>query len=890
MIGLIAQAVPSIVNVTSISSACGAQLGPAVINCTLAGLRTFAALTITGTGFATSYQNVVTVGGVYCNSNYDLGLTNVLRCDLYDGAAPWSIIGAGDSYTTPLLPVVVINTVTGVSSLPAFLISISVLTAFTVQSVSGCSDVGATTTACNTSTAVLTITGSGFVPDPPSVYQWTPFWPLATGSLTYRTLPSPLVFLPGTSSSVLMIANSSIGVQGFPLPSTGTVSIILTHANYIASTALTIGFIPTSSNSAATAPSALAGNNFTISSISGCPLLADGVTLSCARPFTLTIQGSVFPNGVSLLISVGGERCYSVESTQPTLILCQVLNSLTVTPTNATLPVIVFDLFRNYQSPPFYGVQMAPLLPPVLTNISGCVGNGNMTSSCVLATDSLTIQGANFIVDGSPWTIRLGGGLPALPAGSILDTQTVVIPILTAFPYSLSDLATSAAPVLVWLQHGSMMSNYLSISVAPSTPNITMISSVTCSSLTSFALANCTPGVSVLQISGTYFITPLTITVGGVSCNVALLDFFSIACTLPALVGYTPGGRGYDLVLTQGNNPPVTLAGAISYLAVPSITTITSEKCTCPGCVGSFSLYCDVGATISLVGSFFSPAEQLSVLISPQPSGVNPTIACLSLTVQSSALLTCQLPSLNSTLLALFSASPNAVRVFDALNNVSSNVFSMGLYRPAAYPVIDSVSGCAGADPSSPWAVVGCVTGSRITLQGANFSPLSMGGSGVTVYLYQPDLAVSYTCLTPVIVSSTVITCVLPYLINDGEEVLLPVRLSISNRYFSNWLPAVSYSTGISPTCACSASTCADGWRAAFIATVVLLSSLVVPSVVFVVSMWRRGAISGGWKKQEVATSYVRGASGGRESDREVSMRRTFEVGSNSESAGVELQ
>ena len=886
VIGLITQAVPSIVNVTSVSSACGVQQGSALTRCNLAGLRGFAALTISGTGFAPSFQNVVTIGGLSCSSNYDLGIANVLRCDLYDGAAPWPIVRAGDGYATPLLPVVVTNSITGVSSLPAFLISISVLPPVTVQSVSGCSDVGATTTACNTSTAVLTISGSGFVPDLPSVYLWTPYWPLAVNSLTSRTSPSPFIFLPDTSTSVLLVANSSIGVRGFPLPNTGTLSIILTHANYIADSALTIGFIPTSSNSAAPAPSALAGNNFTISSISGCPLLADGMTLSCTRPFTLTIEGSVFPNGVSLLIGIGGERCYSVESTQPTLVLCQVQNSLTATPTNATLPVVIFDLFRNYQSPPFYGVQMAPLLPPVLTNISGCVGSGNMTSNCVLATDVLTITGSNFIVDGSTWMVRLGSGgaTTALPAGAILDTRTLVLPILTGFPYSLNDLATSTGPVLLWLTHGTMMSNFLSISIAPSTPNISMISSVTCSSLTAFQLTNCNPGASVVQITGTNFVRPLSLSVGGVPCYLALMDFFQVACTLPALVGYT-AGAGYDLVLTQGDYPPVTLAGAISYLAVPSITTITSEKCPCPGCVGGFALYCEQGATISLVGSFFSPSEQLTVFISPRPSVVNPTVACLSLTVQSSALLTCQLPSLNSTLLALFSATWNAVQVFDALNNVSSNVLSVGLYRPATYPVVHSVTGCAGGDSTSPWAVVGCVTGSRLTLLGANFSPLSINPA-VSVYLFEPNLAVTYSCLTPVIVSSTAITCVLPYLLNDGEEVLLPVRVSISNTYYSNWLPAITYSQGVSPACACSTSAGSDGWRTAFIVTVVLLSSLVLLFVV----LWRRGAIAGGWKKEETATSYVRGASGGWDSDREVSMRRTFEMGRNSESAGVELQ
>jgi hypothetical protein len=889
-VSLITQVVSPKVNITSITGACGTQQGPSIINCTLGGTRSFTALTITGTGFATAYQNLVTIGGVNCASGYDLGVNTLIRCDLYDAAYPWPVNNIGDSYTTPLLPVVATNTITGASSQPAYLISFTVRPPVTVQSVSGCSDVGLTTTNCNTSTAVLTITGSGFVPDPPSVYQWTPYWPLATGSLTYRTAPAPLRFLNNTSTTVLMYANTTIGGSSFLLPNTGTLSFVLTHANYIANTALTIGFIPTSTNSAATAPSALAGNNFTISSISGCSIVENTVTLGCARPFTLTIQGSVFPNGVSLLISVGGERCYPIESTEPTLIFCQVQNSLTVTPTNVLLPVVIFDLFRNYQSPPFYGVQLATLQPPVLANISGCVGSGNMTSNCMVATDVLTIQGEFFVVDGSPWSIRVGSfGSPALPAGTILDTQTVVISFITGLPNSLSQFATSTGPLQVWLQHGYMMSNALTLSVAPATANITMISSFSCTPITNYALANCTPGASVVQITGVNFYRPLSVTIAGVACTHISIDYFLISCTLPALVGYIPNAA-YALVLTQGDSPAVTLAGAISYLTLPSITTITSEKCPCPGCAGSFSLLCEQGATISLIGSFFSPSEQLTVFIAPQSTVASPTITCLSVTVQSSALLTCQLPSLNSTLLTLFSASWNAVQLLDTLNNVTSNVLNVGLYRPAVNPIIESVVGCSGADPSMSWAVLGCVTGNTITLQGANFGTLSTSRQAVAVYIYEPDLGVSYSCLTPITVSSTLITCVLPYIIKDGEEVLLPVRVLIANSLYSNWLPAISYSTGVNPTCSSSISSgSSEMWRTAFIVTVVLLSSLLALFAMFVVWMWRRGAI-GGWKKHDLPTSYVGRASGGWESEREESMRRSFGRGRTNESAGVELQ
>jgi hypothetical protein len=157
------------------------------------------------------------------------------------------------------------------------------------------------------------------------------------------------------------------------------------------------------------------------------------------------------------------------------------------------------------------------------------------------------------------------------------------------------------------------------------------------------------------------------------------------------------GLQYYDLVLTQGsvNVTQFNLASAIAFTARPSITSVTSQYCPPDWTLTYLKvLLCPPGAVLTIVGTFFSPAEQLSVLVSLPPGAFPPfpPIPCTDVALSSPTTLTCVLPAINNTSVqATLQSYANNLQVYE-------NATSYSELLPAA------LTAKASTSPPSPVA------------------------------------------------------------------------------------------------------------------------------------------------------------------------------------------
>ena len=750
-----AQAVPVVTAV----SGCGTQQGAAAVDCYPASIITISGAALPGS------NAFATVGGVLCNIISFVSASQLV-CSVANDESPLPL--------DTLLPVVVASRSTLVSSSPVFLLSFAPFPQPTLQSVSGCSDAGLSTYGCNTSTAVLTVRGSGFALGNDSLQKWTLIFTTAQYALASPLLQSTFV---DSSTMILPFSNFFEGSYS-RLPNTGNLTFALGHANRVTNTTLTVGFIPTPANSAT--PPNQPASTIIVTGVSGCAVNDGNVTLGCYRPSILTIAGSGFPTA-GVLITVGPEQCTTVWSVRYSLIACELHDDWGNTPTETLLPVVVADLFHGVQSAPFYGVLLAPLQVPVITSVSGCVGSGLATYSCMPGVDTITLTGSGFVNDPKSWSLIAPGISIALYDGSIQDGGNITI----ALAASVTAIVGSSlgSNLTAYLQHGSFYSNFITLSFAKPTVNISLIFSPSCSSLSPLAVVGCAAGVSVLYITGLDWYSSPQISVGGFQCRAQLSDN-SIAITLPVVVGLTPG-FGYDLVVTFPDGSSFTLPAAVAFSAAPAISSITSQFCP-RDYLGSNVLNCEAGSILTILGASLNASSGLTVLLRNGYLGY--TLLCGDVQVLSSSTLLCQLPALNASVSGAAGQQLSVQMYVNA--TVYSNAVALVPYRSAATPAVYNVTGCSGFDPSSR-GVVGCYTGSVITISGllAGFST-----SAPRVSLYDTETGVLYDCALAGLTAQSTVTCILPYIPHStDEELVLPIQVTMGKA--SNWLLAVGYSS-----------------------------------------------------------------------------------------------
>ena len=782
-------AVPVIKNVTG----CPLQQGAATLGCQPAVL-----ITLLGDKIGNNAA-LIDVNGADCQPLSATSLS--FYCRLLNLELPLQPLGQ-------LLPVTLRDLSTGATSAPAVLVAAAALPPLMLTSVSGCQDSGLSTYGCNVTTAVLTVRGSGFqaLDDSNNHAAWQVIYNSAQAALTFRQTPLPLRYV---DNATMLLTLSLLGER---LSASGVLTFAIAHGNVV-SNPLSVGFIATADNSAP--PPAEAPTNITLSSVSGCMAQAGVATTGCTKPATLTLTGSGFPLA-GVMVRVGPERCSSVSVLSSQQLVCVVPNSWSGIPQGELLPVVVYDFFNVLQSAALPAVQFLPLQAPRLSSVAGCSGSGAATLLCDSEHDVITLTGSNFYQDANPWQLRMQGYLPlSLPHAAVLNASTILVPAGFVSQVNRYITARDMASSAFYLYHAGMVSTPLTISFALPPLVVVNLTSSACTSTSPLTLVDCSAAAN-FQFDGANFIgSQLTITIAGMECAIARLTETVVQCTMPPLQGFTPG-LPYDVVLSRGG-VSLTLPGAVSLLAQPTITAITSQFC--PNDYAperpTPTLLCDVGSVLTVTGSFFSPSELLQVRMVGYSSLGDIVLQCANVTLVMPTLLTCVLPELSGLQTALYGAYLQVQVVENA--TLSSNVYSVQAYRSPQGPALRNVTGCSGYDAATRGSS-GCVTGATLTLNGENFGTSRPSSGSVAVDLYDLEIGVLYACLTPVLLSSSRVTCVLPYMPRQDQEAAdFPVRLRFPPYSASNWLLAVGYSSALSNQAECAAAS-SDYW-AAFVAS-----------------------------------------------------------------------
>ena len=835
-----ASAAPVAVPTISSVSGCPGQTSVAVFNCQL-WIQPLV-LTIVGDGLDYSTQLVYVGDSTRCTPS--AGNSTALICS----------VATASSYAMQAdvpLPLTVLSLVSGARSPPSSAtVTLVVFPTLTTTSVSGCDDRGnAQTYNCNTSTAVLTVQGSGFQAGPAVAnFQFyfnavNPSWAYLTG--VYNWSPYSLRVL---SDATLTFNLSDIAINnGVRLFNSGQLCITIQRA-YITTAAspFCLTFLPTPQNSAV--GYAVNMSHPVITNVTGCAISRNNATYGCLRQ-DLTITGTGFPS-LGRVITVGDFKCgeYAGGSQVQTQLICYTSRYWNGPATGQPLPVVVQDLINGVTSEPYYGAAFVDVTVPSITAISGCQGSGQLTSMCVTATDAITLTGTGFTADNANWGLQIGN-VASLVYGytaSFIISDTSVVLRLNSSSNLVTSLNQAAAaldvntsvPVLL-LKLGSVLSNSVSLTLAPLFLQLSRLDG--CESQSDFVVTDCTPGVSLLTLFASNIYPPLSITVGDVLC--AQLKVFStyVTCLVAAPEGFIPGS-GYDVVVVQGYSQ-VVLAGAVQFTARPIIQTISSAVCAADymSVTSVDALNCAAGDQVTLIGSFFTASSTLQVSLSNSNGNNQQAVLwCSSVVLLSAWSLQCTLPAVPSAMAAAFLGQVITVNVSETAN-LTSNPFPARLYRAATAVGVSGISGCAAPAASNGRGTQGCVTSNLLTVWGQNF--VVPGGGALQVLLYELTTQVLYECQLPTILSPTQLTCRLPYIALLEAEIQLPLRVQVSATQQSNWFLGVGLSAGVIGGSS-SVQDDHSGYKTGLIVALVLLGLVSVCTLVLLAAVCR---LSGYW-------------------------------------------
>ena len=839
-------------------------------------------LTITGSSLA-PLTSLVNLSHTLCQPSlsFPSGLTSSFTCVFGNSYTP--------SFARPnsLVPVSVTDLSTGLSSNTLYPLQLQSIPPIVLTSISGCTGGGLSTNNCDLSSSIITITGSGFQADS---LPWYLIY--STGSTWYTDQPGfvrPVAYPITGGPTVVFALNYTLYQQVSPVigpnqARSGNMSVCFSHGNTL-SNCLALSWTWVQGN--ATRPTAafisgvVTNPSAVITSVSGCPINTNGTTSGCVPPFSLVIQGQnllslPLPQNLAL-ISVGGTRCIGPFG-NATRITCYVPGEFSATPLGVSLDVVVLDAATQTQSLPYTGVEFAPPIPIVLTSISGCSGDTQPSPSLTTAGCSfvpslnLTFTGSGFsqgATEPTSWQLVWSGqsssslNFLSIAAAYILNDTTVQIP-LSALSTLLSTGTTPNITNTLCLALGKQLSDSCAtVTVAAPVPVVSGVRGCN-TQVTGANVSDCSSGVSVLTLVGSSFYSVVTVTVGGEVCSLVQSFPTLLLCTLPYMQALQPNFL-YDATVTNFAGSS-TLPTAVAFNSHPTIQSVTSQYCpniNYPGRVGGPTLFCPPNATLTIVGSFFSELPTLSVQLSStlDPSRVNSVVlTCNDLAFDASTVLTCTLPQPTSGFQSVYGVWMYVTVVENA--TYSSNSLSVAVYAGQADAHINSIQGCQ-LPVASTRGVAGCQAGSVITLVGSNFALTET----TQVQLFsQGEL---FVCASLRLLSSSQMTCVLPYVVGVATDSVLPIRWSSgTSRRSSNWLLAVDYDLPQATT----QSTPSD---MKFLVTISVLLPLVVLLIAAVaVLFWRLGGLSG--KGVERPSSWAR-----HQDESDVQLSITSSVGSN---------
>jgi hypothetical protein len=753
-------------------------------------------LTIAGSNL-NAPSSLVNLSNTFCTPYAQS--SSVTTCTVPNAYTPVSV-----GYNSPV-PVSIFDMSTQLTSNTVVAFQLLSVPPITLSSISGCTGSGAFTTGCNLTSSVVTITGSGFQLDNQPWYLLVS----ANGVLwTDRSVPLIPTGYTISGNSIILPLNYLLARNAFQNsngfggpPAAGNMSVCFTHGNTL-SNCLTLSFF-TNSSAPISTPTVgfVITSAITVSGISGCSVdNPNGTTSGCVSAATLTITGSGF-SYAGFLVAIGEERCISISASFSTM-TCYLPDEVTAIQYGVWLPVTVVDTVNQLQSLPFMGIQFNQAPVVSLSSISGCAGDGLsssalVTSLCDPINGVITFTGTGFVVDSTyrPWQIAsyVPGSSTSItqsysvPTSYIINSTSFQIPASYVFAQLLPLATGPNLTAIICLEHGYQLATSCAwASVIVPRPTFTGVSGCQTPMLNA-SVIGCNPGVSVLTIIGTYFLSATVVTVAGQACPLVSSTQTRLTCTVPIVFGVQPN-TPYDLVVSNFA-ATLTLSGAVSFTAHPTINSLTSQFCP-PDFTprsGPLALYCAPYAILTIVGSFFSDLSTLSVQIT-SPSVTSKGVPITSLVAtnvmfDSTNVLTCVLPDPGNWF--AYSSYLNVQVLENA--TYSSNVVAAYLYYNAqSDPHITSIQGCSQPSPGTA-GVAGCQVGNLVTLVGVNF----LASLSTQVQLFsQGD---TFVCASARVLSSTAMTCLLPYMPGLSLDSVVPIRISNMNGRTSNWLVAVNY-------------------------------------------------------------------------------------------------
>ena len=198
----------------------------------------------------------------------------------------------------------------------------------------------------------------------------------------------------------------------------------------------------------------------------------------------------------------------------------------------------------------------------------------------------------------------------------------------------------------------------------------------------------------------------------------------------------------------------------------------------------------------------------------------------------SSEALTCDLPAPTPQSVAesarLFTLGAS-VQVWENETFFSNTIRALLFYNPVVDPHIDSVQGCTQSVVETR-GVEGCNIGDIITIHGVNFI------SSPTTQVQVLDANEIFICSPIKILSSTAMSCILPYTPRVEVNSVLPLRVWNMNGRASNWLIGIDYNN-IIPS---SAAANTDDRTPLLISVIVCAAIVVLLSIIVMFQWWRR--------------------------------------------------
>ena len=470
-------------------------------------------------------------------------------------------------------------------------------------------------------------------------------------------------------------------------------------------------------------------------------------TLPSTLSITLTTPPSSLPSALYFIIDGSDSETYTyalraVNST--TYVGTVSIGGYALGLMGRPLAVSVFDYVTGNRSQAFVGLSFALRAPPVFASIGGCQGSGAVTTNCLPDAQNLTFTGSGLsIFSGlSSYLLQIGAASVAMGPSVILKSGLQVVnDSYAVLPLSLiyasiltpSQYGGAVYPIsfnLQWRQLSksatvNFLTNALSVSFAPlQHPQATFFSSNDCQVLSTSppALTNCLPGFNagVIALVGHYLISP-TVTLsapglgtwpsGPITSSTASRLYF----VLPVIPVDTTG-QAWDVTVSTAAGS-VTFPGLVTFSSAPFISAIAN--CRDAGIANVPN--CAPGTTVSLTGDHFPVDPLMRVVVtstSTMMAAVN--VSCLQPTLVNANLITCVVPTLNSTLAQVFYGASTTLRVVFPSTGQTSNAYMSWLMAWPNSPLLTRVSGCEANNGSL--ALVRCRGGDVVTVQGSDIS------------------------------------------------------------------------------------------------------------------------------------------------------------------------